>query len=111
MGLALLALGLVLVAEGLLYALAPSLVEDLLAALRAMTLEQRRLAGLLARGARALPDRRGPGAGRSLTLKPTSRHLDAARAAVALSGPGPRFMQHHRRAAGPLTTPEGACRT
>ncbi len=48
MGLALLALGLVLVAEGLLYALAPSLVEDLLAALSAMTLEQRRLAGLLA---------------------------------------------------------------
>jgi uncharacterized protein YjeT (DUF2065 family) len=48
MGLALLALGLVLVAEGLLYALAPSLVEDLLAALRAMSLEQRRLAGLLA---------------------------------------------------------------
>jgi uncharacterized protein YjeT (DUF2065 family) len=48
MGLVLLALGLVLVAEGLLYALAPSLVEDLLAALRAMTLEQRRLAGLLA---------------------------------------------------------------
>jgi uncharacterized protein YjeT (DUF2065 family) len=48
MGVALLALGLVLLAEGLVYALAPSLVEDLLAALRAMTLEQRRLAGLLA---------------------------------------------------------------
>jgi uncharacterized protein YjeT (DUF2065 family) len=48
MGIALLALGLVLVVEGLVYALAPSLVEDLLAAMRAMTLEQRRLVGLLA---------------------------------------------------------------
>ena len=48
MGTALFALGLVLVAEGLVYALAPSLVEDLLAALRAMTVEQRRLAGLAA---------------------------------------------------------------
>jgi uncharacterized protein YjeT (DUF2065 family) len=45
---ALLALGLVLVVEGLVYALAPSLVEDLLAALRALTIEQRRLIGLLA---------------------------------------------------------------
>lgn len=48
MGMALLALGLVLVVEGLVYALAPSLVEDLLAAMRAMTLEQRRLVGLAA---------------------------------------------------------------
>lgn len=48
MGIALLALGLVLVVEGLVYALAPSLVEDLLAALRQMTLEQRRLVGLAA---------------------------------------------------------------
>lgn len=48
MAFALLALGLVFVVEGLVYALAPSLVEDLLAALRAMTLEQRRMVGLLA---------------------------------------------------------------
>ena len=41
-------LGLVLLIEGLVYALAPSIVEDLLAALRAMTIEQRRLVGLLA---------------------------------------------------------------
>lgn len=45
---AVLALGLVLVVEGLVYALAPSLVEDMLAALRALSLEQRRLIGLLA---------------------------------------------------------------
>jgi uncharacterized protein len=45
---ALLALGLVLVVEGLVYALAPSLVEDMLAAMRAMTIEQRRLVGLIA---------------------------------------------------------------
>ncbi len=48
MGIALLALGLVLIVEGLVYALAPSLVEDMLAALRAMTLEQRRIIGLVA---------------------------------------------------------------
>ncbi len=48
MGVALLALGLVLIVEGLVYALAPSLVEDLLAAMRAMTIEQRRLMGLVA---------------------------------------------------------------
>jgi uncharacterized protein len=48
MGIVLLALGLVLIVEGLVYALAPSLVEDMLAALRALTLEQRRLIGLLA---------------------------------------------------------------
>jgi len=46
MGIALLAFGLVLIVEGLVYALAPSLVEDLLAALRSLTLEQRRLLGL-----------------------------------------------------------------
>ncbi|EYD74478.1 hypothetical protein Rumeso_03952 [Rubellimicrobium mesophilum DSM 19309] len=45
---ALLALGLVLVVEGLLWALAPHLVEELLAALRALTPEERRLAGLAA---------------------------------------------------------------
>lgn len=43
-----LALGLVLLIEGLVYALAPSLVEELLAALKSMTLEQRRIAGLVA---------------------------------------------------------------
>lgn len=43
-----LALGLLLVAEGILWALAPHLIEDLLAALRAMSIEQRRLAGLAA---------------------------------------------------------------
>jgi hypothetical protein len=42
------ALGLVLVTEGLLWALAPGLVEDLLAALRALSREERRLAGLAA---------------------------------------------------------------
>ena len=40
-------LGLVLLVEGLVYALAPSLVEDLLAALRNLSLEQRRIFGLL----------------------------------------------------------------
>ena len=44
----LLALGLVLVVEGLVWAIAPRLVEELLAALRALTLEERRLAGLAA---------------------------------------------------------------
>ncbi len=43
-----LALGLVLIAEGLVYALAPSLVEQLLAALRMLPVESRRLIGLLA---------------------------------------------------------------
>jgi len=41
-----LALGLVLVVEGLVYALAPSIVEQLLAALRAMPVETRRMVGL-----------------------------------------------------------------
>ena len=48
LGVALLALGLVLIVEGLVYALAPSLVEDLLEALKAMPPEARRLVGLLA---------------------------------------------------------------
>ncbi|WP_027259605.1 MULTISPECIES: DUF2065 domain-containing protein [Leisingera] len=48
MGFILLALGLVLIAEGLVYALAPSLVERLLEMLRALSEEQRRNAGLAA---------------------------------------------------------------
>ena len=44
----LLAFGLVLIVEGLVYALAPSLIEDLLAALKALPLETRRLIGFLA---------------------------------------------------------------
>ncbi len=44
----LLAMGLVLVAEGLIWALAPQLVEQLLMALRSLSPEQRRLAGLAA---------------------------------------------------------------
>ena len=48
MGWALLALGLLLVAEGLLWALAPRLIEDLLAALRLLSIDQRRMAGLAA---------------------------------------------------------------
>ena len=53
MGTMLLALGLVLIVEGLVYALAPSLVEDLLAALRSLQIETRRMIGLgaLAMGA------------------------------------------------------------
>lgn len=45
---AFLALGLVLIVEGLAYALAPSLVEQLLEALRALPEIQRRNLGLLA---------------------------------------------------------------
>ncbi len=45
---ALLALGLVLIVEGLVYALAPSLIEDLLAAMQMLTIEQRRMMGLAA---------------------------------------------------------------
>ncbi len=41
-------LGFALVLEGLVYALAPHLVEDLLAALRALPPETRRLLGLVA---------------------------------------------------------------
>ncbi|MDE0967944.1 MAG: DUF2065 domain-containing protein [Octadecabacter sp.] len=48
MGIAILALGLVLIVEGLVYALAPSLVEEFLAALRELPLEIRRLVGLVA---------------------------------------------------------------
>ena len=48
MGTVLLALGLVLIVEGLVYALAPSFIEDMLAALKALTVEQRRLFGLAA---------------------------------------------------------------
>lgn len=44
----LLALGLVLMIEGLVYALAPRLVEQMLDALRQMPLEARRLMGVLA---------------------------------------------------------------
>lgn len=43
-----LALGLVLIVEGLIYALAPRIVEDMLAALRAIPPEARRLLGLAA---------------------------------------------------------------
>lgn len=46
MGIALLALGLVLIVEGLAYALAPSLVERLLEALRLLGEDQRRALGL-----------------------------------------------------------------
>ena len=45
---ALLALGLVLVLEGLVYALAPSIVEDLLEMLRSFSEGQRRTMGLVA---------------------------------------------------------------
>jgi len=44
----LLALGLVLIVEGLVYALAPSLVEQMLQALRQLSIEQRRMVGLAA---------------------------------------------------------------
>jgi len=47
-GITLLAFGLVLIVEGLVYALAPSLIEDLLAALRSVPIETRRLIGLAA---------------------------------------------------------------
>lgn len=47
-GLLLLGAGLVLVIEGLVWALAPQMIEDLLAALRALTTDQRRLVGLFA---------------------------------------------------------------
>jgi uncharacterized protein YjeT (DUF2065 family) len=44
--LALTGLGLVLLIEGLVYALAPSLIEDMLAALRSLGLPERRIVGL-----------------------------------------------------------------
>jgi len=43
-----LGLGLVLLLEGLVYALAPSLIEEMLAALKTLTLEARRLIGFVA---------------------------------------------------------------
>ena len=43
-----LALGLVLIAEGLVYALAPSIVEQLLVALSALPKDSRRMLGLAA---------------------------------------------------------------
>lgn len=46
MGLLLLGVGLVLVIEGLVFALAPSRLEDLLDALRQMPIETRRMIGL-----------------------------------------------------------------
>ncbi len=51
MSLLLLGLGLVLVIEGLVFALAPSRLEDLLEALRQMPVEARRLIGLAAMAA------------------------------------------------------------
>ena len=45
---ALLAIGLVLIVEGLVYALATSLIEDLLDRLRTLPLEARRMMGLAA---------------------------------------------------------------
>ncbi len=47
MGIILLAFGLVLIVEGLAYALAPSLVERMLEALRALPESARRTVGLL----------------------------------------------------------------
>ncbi|SDC33426.1 DUF2065 domain-containing protein [Ruegeria marina] len=47
MGMLVLALGLVLIVEGLAYALAPSLVERLLEILRSLPLAARRQTGLL----------------------------------------------------------------
>ncbi|NOC81985.1 MULTISPECIES: DUF2065 domain-containing protein [Ruegeria] len=47
MGMILLAFGLVLIVEGLAYALAPSLIERMLEALRDMPEQARRLVGLL----------------------------------------------------------------
>ena len=44
----LLAIGLVMIVEGLAYVLAPSLIEDLLDMLRALPLETRRMMGLAA---------------------------------------------------------------
>jgi uncharacterized protein YjeT (DUF2065 family) len=44
----LLALGLVLIVEGLVYALAPSLLERMLLALTTLSEDQRRLMGLIA---------------------------------------------------------------
>jgi hypothetical protein len=51
---ALLAIGLVLIVEGLVYALAPSLIEDLLDRLSTLPLETRRVMGLVALAAGVL---------------------------------------------------------
>lgn len=48
MGLILFGLGAVLIVEGLAYALAPSLIEDLLRAMKDLPLDTRRLIGLTA---------------------------------------------------------------
>ena len=48
LGVAALALGLVLIVEGLVYVLAPSVVERMLEALRSVPPEARRILGLLA---------------------------------------------------------------
>lgn len=48
LGTAALALGLVLIVEGLVYALAPGIIDRMLEAMRAMPLEARRLMGLVA---------------------------------------------------------------
>ena len=45
---AILAIGLVLVIEGLAYALAPSLIERMLEAMRQLSIEDRRMMGLVA---------------------------------------------------------------
>jgi uncharacterized protein YjeT (DUF2065 family) len=47
LALLLLALGLVLIVEGLVYALAPSLVEDMLRALAQISIDKRRSIGLI----------------------------------------------------------------
>lgn len=47
MGLIFLAFGLVFIVEGLAYALAPSLIERMLEALKTLPLQARRLVGLL----------------------------------------------------------------
>lgn len=48
MGWIFLAIGLVCIVEGLVYALAPHIVEDLLEMLRSLPIETRRLLGLVA---------------------------------------------------------------
>ena len=48
LGVGALALGLVLIVEGLVYALAPRIIEDMLVALRAIPPEARRMLGLVA---------------------------------------------------------------
>ena len=47
-GVGLLAIGLVLIVEGMVYALAPAVVEELLEILRSLPVETRRLIGLSA---------------------------------------------------------------